>query len=349
MFFIYFFIVCAWLLALTEAVKGRQKTIFPMDVVASAYHMVVDADSTGNSGRLTFGTYRKSTGASVPPRDFTVRLYESGATVQGCSAFKAGQVATLDFGNPGQLDAGGVVTRGAGEGIRVDAQADYRGRLTQDSHSVNYPVEFAAKGQFRFRAQPVFPANVKAGEYRGALTFVVTYQLFLPVPQVLQVKNWICPLSREAGKQILDVTPQDSNELCLTEAWLAKTGIYVSADYFREGYDATRQCYVLTKVPSVKEDFDVTTQSLVLSIPLKGLVKMPENVDWDYGNSAFRVNYNANANTSRNNTLAFGSADLKANIGHWVVSSSATASGGDSLQGGIRWHGVYHGETGSAG
>ena len=77
-----------------------------MDVVASACH-VVDADSTGNSGRLTFGTYRNVHGASVPPRDFTVRLYESGATVQGCSAFKAGQVATLDFGNPGQLDAGG--------------------------------------------------------------------------------------------------------------------------------------------------------------------------------------------------------------------------------------------------
>lgn len=150
-----------------------------MDVVASACHVVVDADSTGNSGRLTFGTYRKSTGASVPPRDFTVRLYDFGATVQGCSAFKAGQVATLDFGGPGLLDAEGVVTRGDGEGIRVDVravdtQADYRGRLTLDSHSVNYPVEFAAKGQFRFRAQPVFPANVKAGEYSGALTFVVT-------------------------------------------------------------------------------------------------------------------------------------------------------------------------------
>ncbi|HAV9406418.1 TPA: F4 (K88) fimbrial usher FaeD [Escherichia coli] len=135
---------------------------------------------------------------------------------------------------------------------------------------------------------------------------------------------------KEGGKQILDVTPQDSNELCLTEAWLTKAGIYVSADYFREGYDATRQCYVLTKAPSVKVDFDVSTQSLSLSIPQKGLVKMPENVDWDYGTSAFRVNYNANANTGRNNTSAFGSADLKANIGHWVVSSSATASTGDS-------------------
>ena len=42
---------------------------------------------------------------------------------------------------------------------------------------------------------------------------------------------------KESGKQILDVTPQDSNELCLTEAWLTKAGIYVSADYFREGYN----------------------------------------------------------------------------------------------------------------
>lgn len=157
-----------------------QKTIFSADVVASACHVVVDAESTSSS-RLIFGTYRKSSAVSVSPRDFTVRLYESGATVQGCSAFLAGQIATLDFGNPGQLDAAGVVTHGAGGGIRidvraVDAQADTRGRLTQATHTVNYPVDFAARGQFRFRAQPVIPADVKAGEYSGALTFVVTYQ-----------------------------------------------------------------------------------------------------------------------------------------------------------------------------
>lgn len=71
-------------------------------------------------------------GGAVSPRDFTVRVYESGAMVKGCSAFEVGLVAALDFGNPGQLDAGGVVTRGAGDGIRVDiravdAEADYRG------------------------------------------------------------------------------------------------------------------------------------------------------------------------------------------------------------------------------
>ncbi|XEH50420.1 fimbrial protein [Edwardsiella tarda] len=173
------------LILLLLAVEGPsyaaiQRTLFRADVVASACHVVVDADGTG-SGRLAFGTYRKSSALPVAAGDFSVRLYETGATVQGCSAFLTGQIATLDFGNPGQLDAAGVVTRGAGDGIRidvraVDAQADYRGRLTQDNHSVNYPVDFAAKGQFRFRAQPVFPADVQAGEYAGALTFVVTYQ-----------------------------------------------------------------------------------------------------------------------------------------------------------------------------
>ncbi|EAB8636081.1 outer membrane usher protein PefC [Salmonella enterica subsp. enterica] len=135
---------------------------------------------------------------------------------------------------------------------------------------------------------------------------------------------------KDIGKRILNVTPQDSEALCLTDAWLTGAGVYVSADYFREGYDATRQCYVLTKAPSAKVDFDVSTQSLALSIPQQGLVKMPENVEWDYGTDAFRVNYNANANTGRHNTSAFGSADLKANVGRWVVSSSATASTGDS-------------------
>lgn len=135
---------------------------------------------------------------------------------------------------------------------------------------------------------------------------------------------------KDAGKRILDVTPQDSEALCLTPAWLADAGIYINTDYFRDGYDDLRQCYVLTKAPSVKVDFDVSTQSLALSIPQKGLVNMPENVAWDYGSDAFRMSYNANANTGRNNSSAFGSADLKANLGRWVVSSSVTASAGDS-------------------
>ncbi|PVK23509.1 fimbrial protein, partial [Salmonella enterica subsp. enterica serovar Braenderup] len=34
----------------------EQRVVFNADVVGSACHVVVDADSSGNSGRLTFGT-----------------------------------------------------------------------------------------------------------------------------------------------------------------------------------------------------------------------------------------------------------------------------------------------------
>lgn len=134
----------------------------------------------------------------------------------------------------------------------------------------------------------------------------------------------------KAGKQILDIAPQDRDVLCLKEAWLTKAGVYINQDYFRDAFNAERQCYVLTKVPPVTVDFDVSTQTLSLAIPQKGLVKMPHNVEWDYGTNAFRVNYNMNANTGRNNTTAFGSTDLKANVGRWVVNSSATATRGNS-------------------
>ncbi|EEU9452257.1 fimbrial protein [Escherichia coli] len=172
---VFFFAFCSPVFA-----KSVQRTIFSADVVASGCHVVVDGDGAG-VGQLTFGTFRKSSDISIKPQEFIIRLYESGATVQGCSAFQAGRIATLEFGNPGQLDAAGVITRGAGDGIRVDVravdiQADYRERLTQARHTINYPVNFATKGQFHFRAQPVIPVDVKAGEYIGALSFIVTYQ-----------------------------------------------------------------------------------------------------------------------------------------------------------------------------
>lgn len=166
--------------SLSGYASNIQRTIITADVVASACHISVDADGSGQNS-ITFDTYHKSSGEKIQSREFTIRMYETGATVLGCSAFLSGKQATLEFGNPGQLDSGGVVTRGAGDGIRIevrgnDSQADYKGPITSDNSKVNYPVDFAAKGLFRFKAQPLIPNNVKAGEYTGALSFVVTYQ-----------------------------------------------------------------------------------------------------------------------------------------------------------------------------
>lgn len=134
---------------------------------------------------------------------------------------------------------------------------------------------------------------------------------------------------QDLGKQVLDVTPEDSEALCLSDTWLAKAGVNIRTDFFKDGYDATRQCHVLTKGPSARVDFDMSTQSLALTLPQQGLAKHAENVDWDYGSSALRMNYNLNASKGQNNNTGFGSADLKANLGSWVVNSSASGSTGD--------------------
>lgn len=159
---------------------NSQKNIFTATVVASSCHIRIDADGFDNN-LLTFGTFHKSSGTLVAPRTFTVNLLETGATLPGCSAFLTGHIASMKFGNPGQLDSAGVVTRGAGDGVRIyvqaiDTQADYRGRLTDKHDSINYPTDFAAKGLFRFRAKPVMPDTVLPGSYSGALAFVVTWQ-----------------------------------------------------------------------------------------------------------------------------------------------------------------------------
>lgn len=133
---------------------------------------------------------------------------------------------------------------------------------------------------------------------------------------------------KELGKKILDITLEDTDEICLPGEWLTKAGIHLRADYFENGHNVNRQCYVLEKSQASKADFDVSTQSLALSVPQRGLLSQDENVNWDYGASAMRMNYNVNTSKGRNNNTTFGSADLKANAGRWVVSSAASASNG---------------------
>lgn len=156
-----------------------QRVVVHAVAVASACRVVVEGDSVG-SNRLSFGVYNKGTGNAPVARPLTFWLYEEGATIPGCSAFLVSPLASVRFGNLGQLDAGGVITRGAGGHVRVDIraadpQADYRGAITVQSAQVNYPSAFAAQGRLAFLAKPVALEQASAGEYRGTLSFVVTY------------------------------------------------------------------------------------------------------------------------------------------------------------------------------
>jgi hypothetical protein len=163
--------------ALTQVMT--QRVVLHAVVVASACRVVIEGDSVGSS-RLSFGVYKKGSGNVPVARPLTFWLYEEGATIPGCSAFLVSPLASVHFGNPGQLDGGGVMTRGAGGHVRVDIraadpQADYRGAITAQSAQVNYPSVFAAQGRLAFLAKPVALEQASAGEYQGTLSFVVTY------------------------------------------------------------------------------------------------------------------------------------------------------------------------------
>lgn len=157
-----------------------QNTILHGIAVASSCRVMVDAAGTRNN-QIAFGTYNKSTAEDSPVRTFTLRLYEDGSTVPGCSAFQVSPISIISFGNDGQLDEQGVVTRGAGDGIRIDVravdiEASSKKRVTIHNDTIEYPSEFASKGKIIFSAKPLNLEKAEAGEYRGTLSFVISYQ-----------------------------------------------------------------------------------------------------------------------------------------------------------------------------
>lgn len=150
-------------------------------LVAAACRVEINGKS--GDALVSFPEYNKALRNTIAPEEILIRLYDDGATVAGCSAFRAGKLVRISFGNPGQLDEHGVVTAGAGDRVRIhvsalDNQASHKNTITDapDRSVVTYPVTFAAQGQLRFAAVPSGLDNAEAGEYTGQLAFVITYE-----------------------------------------------------------------------------------------------------------------------------------------------------------------------------
>lgn len=129
---------------------------------------------------------------------------------------------------------------------------------------------------------------------------------------------------KRTGRRILDIPPADEQMLCLAPQWLNQAGIYLREDVFAGVRDAERGCFRVAQLPDTSVEFDFTTQTLVMSIPQKGLQKKPLTTEWEYGNSALRVNYSANASHSRAGSSLSGLTSLKANLGKWILDGAAS-------------------------
>ncbi|EOA8958781.1 fimbrial protein [Vibrio harveyi] len=150
-------------------------------VVASSCSVTVES-GTSKRGLINFGQYNQSKSEGDLTQPFSVKLYEPGSSTPGCSAFWAGsRLVTLKFGDQGQLDARGVVTRGAGDDIRIaitstDREASNQDVISSKNSVLAYPQDFATKGVFGFSAKAEGLDSAMPGDYRGSLSLVVSYK-----------------------------------------------------------------------------------------------------------------------------------------------------------------------------
>lgn len=131
------------------------------------------------------------------------------------------------------------------------------------------------------------------------------------------------------GRANLVITEEDekNNRLCLSPEWLDKVGVMMKKDAYDNAFDKEKKCYVLTRNPHTKVDFDYGAQTLKFNIPQAYLLSKTAPARWDYGVNGGRLKYYGNFNKNvHDNVNAFGNFEAAINYGRWVLSSNMNVS-----------------------
>lgn len=135
--------------------------------------------------------------------------------------------------------------------------------------------------------------------------------------------------NERTGRANLVITEADekNNRLCLSPEWLDNAGVMMKQDAYDDVFDKEKQCYVLTRNPHTKVDFDYGAQTLKFNIPQAYLLSKTDPARWDYGVNGGRLKYYGNFNkTVHDDMNAFGNLDAAINLGRWVLSSNMNVS-----------------------
>ncbi|MCQ1591437.1 PefC/AfrB family outer membrane usher protein [Escherichia coli] len=135
--------------------------------------------------------------------------------------------------------------------------------------------------------------------------------------------------NERTGRANLVITEADekNNRLCLSPEWLDSAGVMMKKDAYDDVFDKEKQCYVLTRNPHTKVDFDYGAQTLKFNIPQAYLLSKTDPARWDYGVNGGRLKYYGNFNkTVHDDMNAFGNLDAAINLGRWVLSSNMNVS-----------------------
>ncbi|EFF3656223.1 outer membrane usher protein PefC, partial [Escherichia coli] len=97
--------------------------------------------------------------------------------------------------------------------------------------------------------------------------------------------------NERTGRANLVITEADekNNRLCLSPEWLDNAGVMMKQDAYNDTFNKDKQCYVLTRNPHTKVDFDYGAQTLKFNIPQAYLLSKTDPARWDYGVNGGRL------------------------------------------------------------
>lgn len=137
---------------------------------------------------------------------------------------------------------------------------------------------------------------------------------------------------RMVGQRALSISEQEEqdNRLCLSLDWLARAGVTLIPSFYKNEFDAERQCYELTQEAHTTLNFNPSMQRLALQVPQTYLPEDESQLPWNFGEPGLRLQYDANFNTSSEQVFnAFGQVELSMNWSHWRLDGNFNGSQGE--------------------
>ncbi|MCZ8781124.1 PefC/AfrB family outer membrane usher protein [Escherichia albertii] len=131
--------------------------------------------------------------------------------------------------------------------------------------------------------------------------------------------------NEQTGRANLVITKANEkyNRLCFSPEWLDNAGVMIKKDVYNDALDKEKQCYILTRNPHSKVDFDYGAQTLKFNIPQAYLLSKTDPTRWDYGVNGGRLKYYGNFNKNIHADVnVFGNFDATINLERWVLSSN---------------------------
>ena len=127
--------------------------------------------------------------------------------------------------------------------------------------------------------------------------------------------------SKIASSTDITIAKEDANELCLSDEWLTANGITIRKAFYKDVYNAARQCYVLGNEKNSKVAFDQSLQEVSIDLPQAGYADTASEGDaWDYGSNGFKLDYDVNtAKSSSQDRTTYSSVEGQVNLGEWVL------------------------------